>query len=408
MLVRGVNLPDQLLQAQAAGDLVLFVGAGVSVPAPSSLPLFDDLARQVGEGTGIERHADESTDHYFGRLKVSGVQVHKAVARILLNPNSRPHELHSLLTQLFPKGAPMRLVTTNFDTHFSTAVEQQFGSAVETFYAPALPLGDDFSGLVYLHGSVAKNADQCVLTDEDFGRAYVTRAWATTFLEAMFARYAVLFVGYSHRDPVMNYLARGLSPSARRPRYAFTTPDYTSLDSWKFLGVHELVYPVTTRENAHEAITNCVRDWCAELHCGLLEKAERIRAISESQPPLEGEDADYLRFCLATTETARIFFRYASHPEWISWLEKNGFLVSFFDSKRAFGDFERELGFLVHRQILRGSRARCTRGDTTKAGYTPNGLGEFGNGSYVGSMTRISMRFFPSGWLCFYCNLMTY
>jgi hypothetical protein len=224
----------------------------------------------------------------------------------------------------------------------------------------------------------------------------------------MFARYAVLFVGYSHRDPVMNYLARGLSPSARRPRYAFTTPDYTSLDSWKFLGVHELVYPVTTRENAHEAITNCVRDWCAELHCGLLEKAERIRAISESQPPLEGEDADYLRFCLATTETARIFFRYASHPEWISWLEKNGFLVSFFDSKRAFGDFERELGFLVHRQILRGSRARCTRGDTTKAGYTPNGLGEFGNGSYVGSMTRISMRFFPSGWLCFYCNLMTY
>jgi hypothetical protein len=345
MLVRGVNLPDGLLRAQAAGDLVLFVGAGVSAPPPSSLPLFDGLAQQVGQGTGLERRADESTDHYFGRLKLSGVQVHKAVARNLLNPKSRPHELHTLLVQLFPDGEPMRLVTTNFDKHFSTIVEQQFGSSVETFYAPALPLGDDFSGLVYLHGSASKNPEQCVLTDEDFGRAYVTRAWATRFLQTMFERYAVLFVGYSHGDPVMNYLTRGLSPTARKPRYAFTTPDEKLLDSWKFLGVQELVYPVSTGENTHEAITHCVRDWCIELHRGLLEKAERLRAISESQPPLEGEDADYLKFCLGNLETARIFFRYASNPEWISWLEKNRFLASFFDLKQAFGDFERELGF---------------------------------------------------------------
>jgi hypothetical protein len=345
MLVQGINLPEELLRAQAAGDLVLFVGAGVSAPAPSSLPLFDELARQVGEGTGIERGADEFADHYLGRLEVSGVQVHEAVARILLNPVSRPHELHTLLTQLFADGTPMRIVTTNFDTHFSTTTERQFGSSVETFYAPALPLGDDFAGLVYLHGSAAKDAEQCVLTDEDFGRAYLTRRWATTFLAAMFERYAVLFVGYSHRDPVMNYLARGLSPTARKPRYAFTPPDQKSVDSWKFLGVQELIYPISTEVNTHEAITHCVRDWCIELHRGLLEKAERIRAIGESQPPLEGEDADYLKFCLAKIETARIFFRYASNPEWISWLEKNGFLVSFFDLKRAFGDFERELGF---------------------------------------------------------------
>jgi hypothetical protein len=69
---------------------------------------------------------------------------------------------------LFPDDAPVRLVTTNFDTHLSTTLKQQFGSAFETFHAPALPLGDDFTGLVYLHGAAAKNAEQCVLTDEDF------------------------------------------------------------------------------------------------------------------------------------------------------------------------------------------------------------------------------------------------
>jgi hypothetical protein len=345
MLVQGINLPEELLRAQATGDLVVFIGAGVSAPSPSSLPLFDELARQVGEGTGLQRRENESVDSYFGRLKLAGVQVHKAVGRILLNPTSQPHELHTLLARLFPDGAPIRLVTTNFDKHLSTTLEQQFGSSIETFYAPALPLGDDFEGLVYLHGSAAKNPAQCVLTDEDFGRAYLNRAWATRFLEAMFQRYSVLFVGYSHSDPVMIYLARGLSPASRKPRYAFTQGDSKSLDSWKVLDVQPLIYADTSGENPHEPITHCVRDWCIELHRGLLDKAERIRAISEAQPPLEGEDADYLKFCLSSIETARIFFRYASHPEWISWLEKNRFLASFFDVTKAFGDFERELGF---------------------------------------------------------------
>jgi hypothetical protein len=293
----------------------------------------------------MHRRHDDSVDRYFGRLKLAGVQVHKAVARILLNPNSQPHELHILLTKLFPKGAAIRLVTTNFDTHLSTALKEQCGSSVDTFYGPALPLGDDFAGLVYLHGSAQKNAEHCVLTDEDFGRAYLNRAWATRFLEAMFQSYSVLFIGYSHSDPVMIYLARGLSPSSRKPRYAFTTQDSEALESWRVLGVEPLIYPLTNGQNAHERITHCLRDWCAELHRGLLEKAERIRAISEAQPPLEGEDADYLKFCLGNIQTARIFFRYARNPEWLSWLEKNGLLILFFDSRRPFGELEQELGF---------------------------------------------------------------
>jgi hypothetical protein len=78
MLVQGIKLSEKLLRAQAAGELVIFLGAGVSAPAPSSLPLFDELARRVGEGTGMPRTDDESVDRYFGRLKLRGVQVHKA------------------------------------------------------------------------------------------------------------------------------------------------------------------------------------------------------------------------------------------------------------------------------------------------------------------------------------------
>jgi hypothetical protein len=116
-------------------------------------------------------------------------------------------------------------VTTNFDTHFSVAAEGLFQAKVETFYGPALPLGYDFTGLVYLHGCAGKDAGRCVLTDGNFGRAYLTDAWATRFLAAMFTQYVVLFVGYSHDDPVMNYLARGLSPIGQKSRFAFAEPN---------------------------------------------------------------------------------------------------------------------------------------------------------------------------------------
>lgn len=55
MLNKGIDVPDDLLKAQAAGELVIFAGAGVSNPPPSSLPLFGGLATQIGSGTGVEK-----------------------------------------------------------------------------------------------------------------------------------------------------------------------------------------------------------------------------------------------------------------------------------------------------------------------------------------------------------------
>ena len=42
-----------------------------------------------------------------------------------------------------------------------------------------------------------------VLTDRDFGLGYLADGWATRFLMEMFREFAVLFVGYSHSDPVI-------------------------------------------------------------------------------------------------------------------------------------------------------------------------------------------------------------
>ncbi len=144
------------------------------------------------------------------------------VGKILTNPASKPTSLHTDLLRLFRSGDAIRLVTTNFDPHFSTAARLTFPDSepCEIHYAPALPLGDSFTGIVYLHGGVDKPFERLVLTDADFGRAYLTEGWARVFLQKLFERYTVLFVGYSHNDPA-NELPGAGSPSNGRGEESF-------------------------------------------------------------------------------------------------------------------------------------------------------------------------------------------
>ena len=48
-----VNLPTEILDAHARGELVLFVGAGASMGDPSNLPSFKDLARQLSDAAHV-------------------------------------------------------------------------------------------------------------------------------------------------------------------------------------------------------------------------------------------------------------------------------------------------------------------------------------------------------------------
>src|SRR5260370_8777641 len=120
MLTKGIGVAEKRVRAQAAGELVVFGGAGVSAPAPSSLPLFEGLADQIGGASGAARKPEEPAEHYLGRLKKRRVHVHEAAARILVNERTKPHPLHELLVQLFSSPDNLRIVTTNFDRHFST------------------------------------------------------------------------------------------------------------------------------------------------------------------------------------------------------------------------------------------------------------------------------------------------
>ena len=333
MLIKTIDFPLAVLQAQREGRLVIFAGAGVSMASPSNLPSFAGLAKRIGAGTQSHDSDGDPEDRYLGRLYDDGhgVQVHRVASGILLDPTSKPTELHSLILKIFGSKSPVRLVTTNFDIHFSTAANELGLVNLNTFIAPALPLGDNFDGIVYLHGA-ASSPRSMVLTDVDFGRAYLTYGWASRFLFQLFSTYTVLFVGYSHTDVVMEYLARGLPPQCQSKRFAFSQME-GGVGRWKAYGTTELLYQKREGENEHSAITESFCEWVDESQRGLLARSERIRSIVEAPPPLEGEDADYLKYTLTDFDSARQFAKYTKDPAYIDWLERHGFLKSLFDAR---------------------------------------------------------------------------
>ncbi|GFP33166.1 hypothetical protein HKBW3S42_01487, partial [Candidatus Hakubella thermalkaliphila] len=107
-------------------ELVVFAGAGVSKGPPSNYPDFNQLANRVAQQAGgvLKRDRNEPIDHFLGKLKKQGPDVHTIVRQILSNPESRPTELHYDLLSLFRNPEDIRIVTTNFDCRSGSGAER--------------------------------------------------------------------------------------------------------------------------------------------------------------------------------------------------------------------------------------------------------------------------------------------
>jgi hypothetical protein len=238
-----IEFDDCILDALRDDRLVVFAGAGVSMGPPSNLASFWKLTCDIAQGTGLA--PIEPLDRFLGQLHHRNVAVHERAAQLLSPAESAPNALHYNLLRLFRTADRVRLVTTNFDLHFETAANALFGAVPDIYRAAALPIGYDFSGIVHVHGALPRARD-LVLTDADFGRAYLTEGWARRFLVDVFRRYTVLFVGYSHNDVVMNYLARALPADSVAGRFALTDGD----GNWELRGIKPICFvkgvPIST------------------------------------------------------------------------------------------------------------------------------------------------------------------
>ena len=256
--------------------MVLFCGAGISVPA--GLPNFRNLTIRVMKALGTPNDApswrlfktlddanidDPSLDQVFNHLneEYSPDEVERTVSQILATPKKALGDTHSVILRLSTDSSRRpRLVTTNFD-HLFERVDRK----VPIHVAPILPdiaASGGFEGIVYLHGRRAprrrSRANRLVLTSSDLGRAYLADGWATRFVKDLLQTYFIVLVGYKASDPPVRYLLEGLrSRSNNRRIYAFDSEpfDQQGVARWQSRGVTPLLY------SEHQALWDTLRAW---------------------------------------------------------------------------------------------------------------------------------------------------
>ena len=189
--------------------------------AKTPLPNLVDLAKKVIEKLGatencrarqeLERHKNNvegiSIDRIFGLLERDFFveDIEEAVAAALRPPTNPDITAHKTLVDLSTADGEIRLVTTNFDLLFEACDDKLSSSSPPRLPKPG---DDDFRGIIHLHGRVnrdynATDGNGFVVSSGDFGRAYLSEAWATNFIKALMRRFLIVFVGYTARRALL-------------------------------------------------------------------------------------------------------------------------------------------------------------------------------------------------------------
>ncbi len=340
----GPSIPDDLLLARDQGRVIFFCGAGVS-RARANLPDFFGLARSVVTKLGVDQsspaykliqEAQEidrrvgvsgviSADRVFGLLErdFASRDIEEAVASALKPPPECDLTAHNILLDLAttPEGA-VQLVTTNFDRLFDDC-----GRGLHAWQPPRLPdplRPNEINGVVYLHGRstpeyTGAEGDGFVLSSSEFGRAYLSDGWATSFIREILGKYVVVFVGYTADDPPVQYLLEALRRASGKLEnaYAFQAGDHDDAAArWRHKGVEAIPY---SADGGHIALWRSLEAWSERARDFDAWYAKVINASKNGPAVLHPHERGQVAHVVSTYEGVKKFSG-GEHPPPAEWL----------------------------------------------------------------------------------------
>ena len=354
----GPSIPDILLERCDAGRVVFLCGAGVS--SPSGMPTFVGLTRYVIEFfdppddseimaafqpwlADHQSAANVPLDQIFNllHLEYGKDAVNALVTKKLMAPQEiggcgREHDLIKRISSS-QSGVP-QIVTTNFDRLFEIGQDEKHLALHVPPAFPDLNFGSTIEGITYLHGRLVDATSEShpyVLSSADFGRAYLSKGWATNFIRHLLERYTVVLVGYQAEDPPIKYLLQGLNHDGQYDRsrlYAFDQGFPEEIEAkWRDRGVTAIAY------SDHPDLWKSMDAWAARADDPRKWRASVIDKSQQDPKDLAPHERGQIAHVLRTVQGARLFSEAdtAPHPEWVCVMDAN---IRSAKQSRGYGD----------------------------------------------------------------------
>ncbi|ESY75032.1 hypothetical protein X743_07235 [Mesorhizobium sp. LNHC252B00] len=336
----GPSIPDLLLERRDQGRVVFLCGAGVSFNA--GMPTFVGLTKHVidtfdpPKGSTIassfepwenlEYHGSKTPlDQIFhllhqeyGREDVNALVAKRLAQEALGEIESVEHKLIARISS-DQEGNP-QIVTTNFDRLFERAAGVEVRKIYEPPAFPDIRMGVPITGVTYLHGRLQEPGathHPYVLSSADFGRAYLSEGWATSFVRSLLESYTVVLVGYQAEDPPVKYLLQGLNHDGMSDRsnlYAFDKGLAEEIEAkWRDRGVTAIAY------NDHSDLWKCLGAWADRANDPRVWRSKVVDLARRGPREVASYERGQVAHLVRTTPGARLFASADPSPpaEWL-------------------------------------------------------------------------------------------
>jgi hypothetical protein len=215
--------PTDLVEAVNRRDIVLVVGAGVSMNSKNSdgdsPPGWKELIRRLSEvaagSTAVDGQLQKQLDsdalldaaeRVVAKAQLNGRvrDIQKSLKDLtdgVVGKSFEPNDWHNAILMLEPRV----IVTTNYDRLIERACKSGFQVHTHNSDTVGQEVRRGDPVLVKIHGSV-DDLEKIVLTQSDYARLHVAGRHTLDVLQALFLTRVVLFVGYSMSDPDIRLL----------------------------------------------------------------------------------------------------------------------------------------------------------------------------------------------------------
>jgi hypothetical protein len=234
---RNIQRFDQLVERMESGDVVPFIGAGLSVAG--GFPSWEDHLRTQGRTAGIDPARTETlllSGQYEAVIEEietkRGRDVFIQEIRDVFSRTGRISDTTLLITELFPD----TVITTNYDR----LIEQAFDTGEKNTYevisgmgALAAPATDRVS-IIKLHGDI-RNPVNCILSKNQYDLAYgnggINMALPIPkLLEYYYINSSLLFLGCSLNSDRTIQVFRAIKSNLEEKAQDIVIPQHFSLE----------------------------------------------------------------------------------------------------------------------------------------------------------------------------------